>query len=285
MLPSGRFSVSGLSTREKDLLQITGLDVDRAAELGQEAPATAALGKISATGVGGHGGHGHRSAELALSQVVTVDNRPWFSATPDKETETGDVAALAQDVRSGNRLSILYRRSGEETTEVRVVDPYGLLGRGGHWYLVADRDGTPRMYAVERPASWEVLDAPRRLRPGEALEVVVTELTRNLERPGETIRVTADLKQGSLDLARRILGSRLVAVDVDGDTGDTCVSGTVRIEIAYTQVEGVRQLLQFGDDIEVIAPEEARQILGRLAQSVATLYRDDVDPVETGRRR
>lgn len=71
----------------------------------------------------------------------------------------------------------------------------------------------------------------------------------------------------------------------DGDNEGTESSGILRIEIAYTQVEGVRQLLQFGDDIEVIATEEARQILGRLAQSVATLYRDDVDPVETGRRR
>ena len=266
-----------MSTREKDLLQITGLDAGRAAELGQEALAAAALGKLSRTG------HSRRPAELSLSQVVTVDNRPWFSAAPGQEKETGDVAALAQDVRSGNRLSIVYRRSGEESSEPRVVDPYGLLGRGGRWYLVADRDGTPRMYAVERLASWEVLDAPRRLRPSETLESVVAELARDLERPRETTVVTAELKRGSLDLARRIIGSRLVSVRDGYDDGDS--PDIVRIEIAYTQVEGVRQLLQFGDDIEVIAPEKARQVLGRMARSAAALYGDDVDPVETGRLR
>ncbi|HIW90325.1 MAG TPA: WYL domain-containing protein [Candidatus Corynebacterium avicola] len=280
VLPSGRFPVSGLSTREKDLLQITGLDADRAAELGQKALAAAALGKISRTR---QGQHSHRSAELSLSQVVTVDNRPWFSAAPGQETETGDVAALAQDVRSGNCLSIVYRRSGEEASEPRVVDPYGLLGRGGRWYLVADRDGSPRMYAVERLASWEVLDAPRRLRPSETLESVVAELARDLERPRETTVVTAELKRGSLDLARRIIGSRLVSVRDGCDDGDS--PDTVRIEVVYTQVEGVRQLLHFGDDIEVTAPEVARQIVGRLARSVVALYGDDVDPVETGRLR
>lgn len=98
MLPSGRFPVSGLSTREKDLLQITGLDADRAAELGQEALATAALGKLSGTSSRGSGRQSHRPAALSLSQVVTIDNRPWFSAVPAQETETGDVAALAGDV-------------------------------------------------------------------------------------------------------------------------------------------------------------------------------------------
>ena len=245
------------------------------------------LGKLSGTSSRGSARQSHRPAALSLSQVVTIDNRPWFSAVPAQETGTGDVAALAGDVRSGNRLSIVYRRSGEDATTPRIVDPYGLLSRGGRWYLVADRHGTPRMYAVERLASWEVVDAPRRLRPSETLESVVDELAHNLEQPRETTVVTAHLKRGSLDLARRIVGSRLVTVrdEGDGDNEGTESSGILRIEIAYTQVEGVRQLLQFGDDIEVIAPEETRQILGRLAQSVATLYRDDVDPVETGRRR
>lgn len=52
------------------------------------------------------------------------------------------------------------------------------------------------MYAVERLASWEVVDAPRRLRPSETLESVVAELAHNLEQPRETTVVTAHLKRG-----------------------------------------------------------------------------------------
>lgn len=277
VLPSGRFPVSGLSTREKDLLQVTGLDIERASELGQEALATAALGKLSRRDGTGGASTG-RSTTLPLSQVVTVDNRPWFAPVP----ETGDVAALAQDVRVGNRLSISYRRSGADTVEQKVVDPYGLLGRGGRWYLVADRDGNPRQYAVERLERWSVLDAPRRLRAGETLVSVVAALARELERPLETVVVTADLKRGRLDLVRRILGSRLISVE-DGDGGGDGLNNFVRIDVAYPQIEGARQLLQFGDDIEVIAPTEARLVVRELARSVVALYGNDGDTVDIER--
>ena len=38
LLPGGRFTVSGLSSREKDLLHAVGLDVDRATQLGHDLP-------------------------------------------------------------------------------------------------------------------------------------------------------------------------------------------------------------------------------------------------------
>ncbi len=251
MLPGGRFQVAGLSTREKDLLRITGLDASRAAELGHEALARSAVGKLGETDSG-------RVSVLPLSQVVSVDNRPWFSGV----RPSVDVAALAEDIRTGHRLSITYRRSGEDAAEERLVDPYGLLGRGGRWYLVADRDGTPRQYAVERLAAWTVVDAPRRLRSGVTLDSVVEQLARDLERPQKSVIVTALLVRSRLDIARRILGSRLVAVESSADMN------TVKISVEYTNIGGVRQLLQFGDSIEVTAPEKARRLVVELATSL-----------------
>jgi predicted DNA-binding transcriptional regulator YafY len=255
VLPGGRFQVAGLSAREKDLLRITGLDAGRAAELGHEALARSAVGKLGETDCG-------RVAVLPLSQVVTVDNRPWFSGVHPSV----DVAALAEDIRTGHRLSITYRRSGEDAAEERLVDPYGLLGRGGRWYLVADRDGTPRQYAVERLAAWTVVDAPRRLRPGASLDSVVEQLARNLEQPKETVVVTAELHRSRLDIARRILGSRLTAVE------DSADADTVKISVEYVEIGGVRQLLQFGDSLEVTAPEEARRLVVDLSRAILSRY-------------
>jgi predicted DNA-binding transcriptional regulator YafY len=201
-------------------------------------------------------------AVLPLSQVVTVDNRPWFSGVHPSV----DVAALAEDIRTGHRLSITYRRSGEDAAEERLVDPYGLLGRGGRWYLVADRDGTPRQYAVERLAAWTVVDAPRRLRPGASLDSVVEQLARNLEQPKETVVVTAELHRSRLDIARRILGSRLTAVE------DSADADTVKISVEYVEIGGVRQLLQFGDSLEVTAPEEARRLVVDLSRAILSRY-------------
>jgi predicted DNA-binding transcriptional regulator YafY len=203
-----------------------------------------------------------RVAVLPLSQVVTVDNRPWFSGVHPSV----DVAALAEDIRTGHRLSITYRRSGEDAAEERLVDPYGLLGRGGRWYLVADRDGTPRQYAVERLAAWTVVDAPRRLRPGASLDSVVEQLARNLEQPKETVVVTAELHRSRLDIARRILGSRLTAVE------DSADADTVKISVEYVEIGGVRQLLQFGDSLEVTAPEEARRLVVDLSRAILSRY-------------
>lgn len=252
LLPGGRFTVSGLSGREKDLLHAVGLDVERARQLGQEAVAAAAVGKLASSPSGSNA----YPAALALSQVVIVDNRPWFSATPREI----DVAALADAVRTGNRLRVSYRRNGEAVPEDRIVDPYGLLGRGGRWYLILDRDRRPRQYAVERLSDWEVLDEPRRLRPGVTLETVVDTLAQALEKPRTTVTVTAELDPGTVDMARRIIGSRLVSVE-EGESVST-------LTVAYEHIGGVRQLLQFGDHIQVTAPEEARELMAQLAAEI-----------------
>lgn len=254
LLPGGRFPVSGLSTREKDLLRVTGLDVDRAAELGVAALAATALGKL------GTARTRDRLGPLSLSEVVTIDNHPWFTERPDH----GDVSALADDVRKARRLSIAYRRSGEHTSENRIVDPYGLLGRGGRWYLVADRDSIPRLYTTSRLESWAVLDEPRRLRPGQTLDSVVTDMSEALEQPREQIIVTADLERSRLDIARRILGSRLTEVTERDNSGN----GSVRISVAYSEIGGVRQLLQFGNAIQVIQPPEARALVAAQAKAL-----------------
>ncbi|WP_291474899.1 WYL domain-containing protein [Corynebacterium sp.] len=138
--------------------------------------------------------------------------------------------------------------------------------RGGRRYLVADRDGTPRQYAVERLAAWTVVDAPRRLRPGASLDSVVEQLARNLEQPKETVVVTAELHRSRLDIARRILGSRLTAVE------DSADPDTVKISVEYTEIGGVRQLLQFGNSIEVTAPEEARRLVVDLSRAILSRY-------------
>lgn len=254
LLPGGRFTVSGLSGREKDLLHAVGLDVERASQLGQEAVAKAAVGKLATPS--STSGSRVTAAVLPLSQVVMVDNRPWFSAP----AEDVDVAALAEAVRTGNRLRVNYRRNGESAAQKRIIDPYGLLGRGERWYLILDRDRQPRQYAVERLSDWEVLDEPRRLRPGETLETVVGALAQSLEKPRETVTVTAELDPGSVDMARRIIGSRLVSVE-EGESFST-------LTVAYEQIGGVRQLLQFGDHIRVTAPEEARELVAQLAAEI-----------------
>ena len=145
------------------------------------------------------------------------------------------------------------------------MDPYGLLLRADRWYLIADADARPRMFALSRLEDWEVLDEPRRLRSGAALAEVAGELSRALESR-HRMTVTALLDAGRVDLARRILGSRLLSVSqADRDA-------RVTITVGYDELDAVRQLLQFSDHIEVLSPLAARRIIHDLATQIALAH-------------
>ncbi|MFE0926622.1 helix-turn-helix transcriptional regulator [Streptomyces mutabilis] len=260
LLPGDQADLSKLTTGEADLLRAVGLDPDRARRVGGEAAARSALRKLTP----------RRSPPparddlpLSLADVIAIDNRPWFG----EATPLPDVAALVRDLRKGRRLRIGYRPSGAAAAEDFVVDPYGLVERAGRWYLVGDRDGRPRMFALTRLRDWTVLDADRRLRPGADLVGTARELGEALESRQDVI-VTARVDAGSIDLARRILGARLRTVG-DRPDGD----GRVEITVAYGGLDGVRQLLQFSDHIEVVAPEPARRLIHRLAARIVHTHR------------
>ncbi|AQS69441.1 YafY family protein [Streptomyces pactum] len=258
LLPGDQVDLSKLTTGEADLLRAVGLDLDRARRLGGEAEARSALRKLTS----------RRSAPpardglpLALTDVLAIDNRPWFE---DAEP-LPDVAGLVRDLRTARRLRIGYRRSGTAAVRDSVVDPYGLAQRGGRWYLVADRDRKPRMFALSRLRYWTLLDAERRLRPGADLAGTVRELSEALENRRHVL-VTARLDAYCLDMARRVLGARFRTASDPGE------DGRVEITVAYDQLDGVRQLLQFSDHIEVVAPEPARELVHRLATRIARTH-------------
>ncbi|MGW2175560.1 helix-turn-helix transcriptional regulator [Streptomyces sp. NPDC001705] len=258
LLPGDQVDLAKLTTGEADLLRAVGLDLDRARQLGGEAAARSALRKLTS----------RRSPPparddlpLALTDVIAIDNRPWF----EEAAPLPDVAGLVRDVRTARRLRVLYRRSGATEARDLVVDPYGLAQRGGRWYLVADHDGRPRMFALSRLQCWTVLDGARRLRPGADLVGTARKLGEALESEGRVV-VTARVDTGSLDLARRILGARLRTA------GEPGADGRVEVTVAYDRIDAVRQLLQFSEHIEVVAPREARELVRRLAAGVARTH-------------
>ncbi|WP_306207218.1 helix-turn-helix transcriptional regulator [Actinoplanes sp. RD1] len=253
LLPGGQVDLAKLTPAEADIFRAVGVDLDRAAQLGAAPAARAALGKLTPKRLPG-------GPPLSLADVVTVDNRGWFASD-----DAVDVSRLAADLRRGGRLRIRYRRSGDPAAGSSDTDPYGLLLRAGRWYLVADVAGSPRLFALSRLESWEPLPGPRRLREGATLDTVARDLARRLEQPGE-IEITARLAADRLDLARRVLGARL-------RSAGPATSGKVTITVAYEQLEGVRQLLQFADHLEVIAPPEARARIRDLARALVRNHR------------
>lgn len=168
-----------------------------------------------------------------------------------------DIADLVVDLQQGKRLRIIYRHNNADDPVQYVVDPYGVVTKSTRWYLVADYGGQPQMYALGRLSNYEVTTDPAETRPGNTLRTVWSSLKELVEAPGE-IMITARLRTSRLDLAHRILGTRLQeSISVNPEWS--------QVTIQYKEIEAVRQLLQFGDHIEVLAPTAARQRVYELA--------------------
>lgn len=251
LLPGGALDATRLTPDEREQLSLAGLDTDQRARLGVEGAADRALRKVHPTRPA--------DARVPLSSLVHSDNRPWFGRDPGGATPAG----LIGDLRAGRCLSISYRRAGQEPRR-RTVDPYGLLAKGGRWYLVADADGEPRLFALQRLTAWRVLPGARRLRAGETLQTVADHLTSAWESSGER---EMDVRIGSRQVERavRILGTRLTV----GERDD---AGNVRARFRYSHLEDVRFLLSFATDLTVVHPPEARRRLAELAREIADHY-------------
>ncbi len=253
LLPGARLNASHLEPRELEVLSVAGLDSAHLERLGLSAVRESAARKIAAR----QGAVPESPSPLRLADLVLVDSKAWLA---DSKAAV-DVSDLASTLRHRRRLRIQYRRSAEKKPSTRVVDPYGIVAKSSRWYLIADDQGDGRLFALERLSSYEQLDAPAVLRPDETLRTRWAALKEHTERPGR-VSVTVRLPENGLDLARRILGTRIYGVS-DPE------NGWCTVVVRYPDIESVRQLLQFGNHIEILAPESARTRVSQLARDLA----------------
>ncbi|HEY0260194.1 MAG TPA: WYL domain-containing protein [Lacisediminihabitans sp.] len=249
LLPGARLNASHLEPAEMDSLSLAGLDGVQREQLGITAAHDMAIRKIAARRAAGGG--------TSLAELVIVDNSGWLAA----EAGELNIADLALTLRARPRLRIDYRRSGAKHATSRIIEPYGLATKSGRWYLVADDDQTAKLFNLERLEHYEALSEPAATRPDQDLRSVWAELKNRTEAAGQ-IDVTVRLRETRIDLARRILGARLKEAGSSND-------GWRLVTVSYPDSESVRQLLQFGDHIEVLAPERARQRIAELATDIA----------------
>lgn len=261
LLPGARLDASHLEPRELEALSVAGLDGEQLEQLGLAAVHETAARKIAAR---------QAAAPAApnltrLADLIVVDSSAWL-ADPRAEV---DVANLASSLRHRRRMRIQYRRSAQAQASTRVVDSYGLVAKSGRWYLVADDQGIGRLLALQRLLAYELLDAPAALRTGQTLRTVWAALKERTEGPGG-VSVTSRLRESRLDLARRILGTRIHEVS-DAE------NGWCKIVVRYPDIESVRQLLQFGDHIEILTPKAARERIRQLATDLTERHSPQSD--------
>jgi len=236
--PAGGYRLAGgYRTR------LTGLTVDEAEALF----AAGMTGPAAELGLGGELAAARLKVLAALpselqeratraQRLFHLDARGWFRA----EDSVPHLPELAAAVWRGCRVRIRYREGAHVVQ--RTIDPLGLVLKAGAWYLVAHRIAGMRVYRVSRVVSVRPLEEASERPDGFELGAYWEEWSRHFEQSLPRVDVLVRGAKGERTLTFQSLD------------------------------EAQRELLRYGPDVEVLAPEELRGRIAETARTVAGLY-------------
>lgn len=251
--------LTGMTEPEAQALLLAGLP-GPATELGLGAAAASARLKLVASLP-----PAWREQADRVGQRLHIDPLDWYRAhdTPRFLREVADA------VWHGRCLRVDYESWRGPVR--RVLEPLGLVLKGGAWYLMARSAGrvTVRTYrlaslrAVE--AGGRAFKRPRGFDLAQAWAASAAEFERGLRR----IEVKARLSARGLAWLEN---ARLQAV-VLPDPVPAGATAWREVAMAVESIEqGARQLLSFGIEIEVIAPADLRAEMHRQATQLAARH-------------
>ncbi len=165
---------------------------------------------------------------------------------------------LLEAVRSRRTVRFDYRKPGDAGAEPRVVQPWGVASRRGHWYLVGHDVGrdAARVFRLSRVTGQVALDGPADAYavPSD-VDVVAMIAASSPSTPTQVARVR--VAPGRAHSLRR----RATAVSQE--------DGAEVLEIPYSDDEGLAaQLVGMGADVVVLGPVGLRDaVVRRLRQA------------------
>jgi predicted DNA-binding transcriptional regulator YafY len=187
------------------------------------------------------------------AQLFHVDTRGWFR----EEDRVPQLAVIAGALWRGRRLDMRYREGS--TVVSRRLDPLGLVLKAGVWYLLAQRRGEQRVYRVSRIVSARERAEDCRCAQDFDLAAAWASHSERFERSRAQIEVTVRVPRSQL----RYLRETRVVEDGERPTVTARFDG---FDHAF------RNLLAYGPEAEVLAPEELRARISRAASETAALY-------------
>jgi predicted DNA-binding transcriptional regulator YafY len=263
LLDGYRTRLTGLTADEAESLFLAGAPTT-ARELGLgESLATAQLKLLAALSPE------QRSRAERTRERFHLDPLGWFR----DDDQPPHLSAIAEAVWNQRPVSVRYR-SWEGTVE-RVLEPLGLVLKGGTWYAVASVDGDIRTYRVSSITDLEALEEEFE-RPGDfdlaafwksSSERFLADLYRE--------RAVVRLSPRGVHFAAALgpLAARVVKENVRAADDDEWI----RVEIPIESIEHAPyDLLRLGADIEVVEPPQLRERMTEIAAEMAGPYSDRV---------
>jgi predicted DNA-binding transcriptional regulator YafY len=254
-----RTQLTGLTSGEARALLMTGLPGPaKALGLG-EAAASAHLKLLAALPAD------WRSDAERVGARFHLDPIDWFRGTAPAD----HLRVVAEGVWDERRLRMRYE-SWSAVSDL-VVDPLGLVLKGGAWYLVARHRREPRTYRVAAIERAQLLDE-RFVRPAKfELAAFWGESTRRFEQG--VYRDFATLRVSAIGMDRLRGFSPIVAQAVDRTAGRPDRRGWRRVTVPIESVEhATREMLRLGADAVVLEPAALRDALRAMAQQMLASY-------------
>jgi predicted DNA-binding transcriptional regulator YafY len=206
-----------------------------------------------------------RDAESA-SQRIYVDGAGW-----NQTEESVPLLPLLQEaVWRERKLRFKYQR-GDDCEVERMVDPLGLVAKGGAWYLVAAIDGDIRNYRVSRVIEAEITDQSF-VRP-ENFDLVAQWRQSAVEFKSRLPRYPVTVRAHPEAVNKMYIIGRFSRVESVAPPDEADEEGWRRVSICFQfEDDACECLLGFGDQIEVLEPGELREKLVDRARSVIEFY-------------
>ncbi|NUW33027.1 YafY family transcriptional regulator [Nonomuraea sp. SMC257] len=262
LLDGYRTRLNGLTAEEASSLFLAGLP-GPAAELGlADVAATAELKLLAALPPE------PRSYASRMRERFLLDVPGWYRG-PDEAPHLSAVAEAVWDLRP---IRMTYRRWGNQEVE-RMVHPYGLVLKGGSWYLVAaPPGGTPRTYRVSRVLTLETL--PGRFERPEGFDL--TEFWHAYAKEFRERMYTAEavvrLAPGADGLFSYTMGGDVVAAAME-EAGPADADGWRTLTVPVESLRHGRwMLLRMGALVEVVGPPELRELMAEAVAELAKMY-------------
>lgn len=163
---------------------------------------------------------------------------------------TAQLAVVRAALRDARKLRLTYRKSGSEESSERTIAPYVLLSASGMLYIVAycDREQDTRLFRIDRVESVALTEETFERPDSAVLEKLLRERRAFQAEGAPTMRV-----RYSPRIARWIAEREGKALAADG---------SLVMEHPLADWDwGVRHVLQYGRDAEVIEPAALRERL------------------------
>ncbi|MFD8562984.1 helix-turn-helix transcriptional regulator [Streptosporangium canum] len=266
LLGGFRTRLTGLTTDEADSLFLTGLPM-AAADLGMGAVVTAVQRKLMAS----------LPAELRdrasrIAERFHLDAPAWYR----ESDRAPHLSAVAEAVWNNRSVRVRYLRWAEPREITRVVEPYGLVLKAGHWYLVAGGTEQLRTYRISRIVDLHVLDERFERPEGFDLADHWQNYLRFFDARRHQGEATLRLSPSAFYRLPHLWDSAM-ADAAQRTAASPDADGWIRVAVPIESIEqALPELLKLGADAEILAPAGLREHITQTLDALTRIYRRPV---------